>query len=327
MQIPPNYQLSREILNLVSKIDALRLFFTSFEISPAIRNRIHHLNTLKSSLFSARIEGNPLTLTDFENGYPKDKREIQNILDAIRLIDTTVKPKSAIDVSIIRLLHATTTKGIGNDQGQFRTELSAIFNSAGIAVYVPPPPSEILGLISQLIRYIQSNDESFPMIKAMMSHLIFEKIHPFLDGNGRVGRLLVYAILKSSEYDFGFCVPFEEYLDEHKDTYYQSLDIGMKNPEEFLLTLLEAYYSEAEKMKNLVSLEISRKNEIILPPRQEEILQIIKDQRMVSFDFLSRRFLKVPVRTLHYDIEKLQQKNLVIKVGKTRGSFYTIPKQ
>src|SRR3989338_7680518 len=102
MQIPPNYQISREILNLVSKIDALRLVLTALEISPAIRNRIHHLNTLKSSLFSARIEGNPLTLNDIENGYPKDKREIQNILDAIHLIDTTVKPKSTIDMSVIR---------------------------------------------------------------------------------------------------------------------------------------------------------------------------------------------------------------------------------
>src|SRR3989338_3088959 len=314
MQIPPNYQISREILNLVSKIDALRLFFTSFEISPAIRNRIHHLNTLKSSLFSARIEGNPLTLNDIENGYPKDKREIQNILDAFHLIDTTVKPKSTIDMSVIRLLHATTTKGIGMDQGQFRTELSAIFNSTGIAVYVPPPPSEILGLISQLIRYIQSSDESFPIIKAMMSHLIFEKIHPFLDGNGRVGRLLVYAILKSKNYDLGFFVPFEEYLDNHKSDYYYYLDTGLQNTNDYLLFMLTSFLSQVEDLKNRIGDEEKKKT--ILTPRLEEIYNIIKDHPMISFDFIRRRFLKVPERTLRYDLKKLADKNFIIKIGK-----------
>ncbi|OGF99694.1 hypothetical protein A3D78_06000 [Candidatus Gottesmanbacteria bacterium RIFCSPHIGHO2_02_FULL_39_14] len=66
----------------------------------------------------------------------------------------------------------------------------------------------------------------------------------------------------------------------------------------------------------------SQNEHIILPPRQEEILAIIKDHMNVSFDFIQRRFYKVPARTLRYDLKKLAEKGLVIKVGITRGSFY-----
>lgn len=65
---------------------------------------------------------------------------------------------------------------------------------------------------------------------------------------------------------------------------------------------------------------------ILLPPRQEEIYSIIKDHKIVSLDVIKRRFLKVPSRTLRYDLKKLQGNGLVIKIGATRGSVYTIRK-
>ena len=59
--------------------------------------------------------------------------------------------------------------------GVFRQEMGAIFNAAGIAVYLSPPPKQILPLLSKLITYINSNEEKFPLVTALIAHLIFEK--------------------------------------------------------------------------------------------------------------------------------------------------------
>jgi len=64
--------------------------------------------------------------------------------------------------------------------------------------------------------------------------------------------------------------------------------------------------------------------EVILPPRREEILAIVRDHTEVTFDFLQRRFFGVPARTLRSDLKKLAEEGLIIKVGKTRGSFYRV---
>jgi len=71
---------------------------------------------------------------------------------------------------------------------------------------------------------------------------------------------------------------------------------------------------------------MNKKEMILLPPRHEEILNIIKNHRLVSFDFIRRRFLKVPQRTLRYDLKRLVDKQLVVKIGKTKGSYYCLKK-
>jgi len=101
--------------------------------------------------------------------------------------------------------------------------------------------------------------------------------------------------------------------------------MGLRETNEYLTFMLHSFYEKAELVKKTIHQEISKGKEVLLlPPRQEEIYFIIKDHRMVSFDFLKRRFLKVPGRTLRYDLKKLQDGGYVMKVGKTRGSFYTI---
>ena len=143
-----------------------------------------------------------------------------------------------------------------------------------------------------------------------------------MDGNGRVGRLMIPLVCQVNNYQFNPAVSFEEYLNENKNDYYYYLDIGLKNPSEYLLYMLNAFYYQTEKLKNEIEKEVNKKNTVYLPPRQEEILNIIKDHKTVSLDFIKRRFLKVPERTLRYNLKKLCDKKLVIKIGKTRGSFY-----
>ena len=216
-------------------------------------------------------------------------------------------------------------KNIVSDAGRIRTEISAIFNQAGVAVYVPPPPNRILKLLDELLIYVNS-EEKFPLIVAFIAHLIFEKIHPFLDGNGRVGRLLISVILKSKGWDFAFAVPFEEYLDEHKDEYYFHLDQGLQNTNDYLEFMLDAFYKQIGRIRSQIDEEIAKEAHPFLPPRQEEVLSIIKDQIIVSFDMIRIRFIQVPERTLRYDLKKLLDRKLIEKSGETRGRYYRIKK-
>lgn len=323
MKIPPTYQITPEILELVAKIDANRFFLSSSDIPYQIKNEIHRSSLLKSSLFSARIEGNPLTLAKLAIS-PKTikKLEIFNILGAINFLERNVKPNKKITKKLILKLHRIVMKNLSDCPGKFRKEPGAIFNQARIAVYLSLPASRVPRLIENLLTYANSKKEKFPLIKAIITHLVFEKIHPFLDGNGRVGRLLLAAILKANNYDFGLCIPFEEYVESHRQDYYYFLESGFRDIQGYLLFMLEAFYQQTEKIKK--ELSITKESRIFLPPRREEIYLLIKDHQTVSFDFIKRRFLSVPERTLRYDLKKLVDEGLIVKIGQTRGSFYKV---
>ncbi|OGH08488.1 MAG: hypothetical protein A2152_04120 [Candidatus Levybacteria bacterium RBG_16_35_6] len=324
MRAPPLYEINSEILDLISKIEANRIYLSSREIPIQLKEKIQRVSILKSSLYSARIEGNPLTLEEIDTYPPEElkKIEIFNILKAVEFIDKNIKKDQVISEKEILKLHSIVMEDLFSEQGVFRQEMGAIFNSAGVAVYLSPPPSQIPTLLKKLFAYANSDKEKFPLILALIAHLIFEKIHPFIDGNGRVGRLLIFAILKAKNWHFTVSIPFEEYLDEHKSDYYYNLDIGLKDTEGYLIFMLNAFFDQTEKIKKLFEEEINKKETIFLPPRQDEILNIIKDHLVVSFDQIRRRFLKVPERTLRYDLKKLLDLNLIEKSGVTKGNYY-----
>lgn len=328
MQIPPPYNINPEILDLISKIEANRIYLSSKKLSAQIKEKIQRVSILKSSLFSARIEGNPLTLEEIDMAPSEEQKKIEifNILKAIEFIDRNIKGGQKISEKEILKLHAVVMADLFSQQGVFRQEMGAIFNTAGVAVYLSPPPKQIPLLLAKLFTFINSGDEQFPLVCALIAHLVFEKIHPFIDGNGRVGRLLIFAILKSKNWHFEVNIPFEEYLDEYKSDYYYYLDIGLKDADEYLIFMLNAFLIQTEKTKKLIENETNKKETIFLPPRQEEILNIVKDHSMVSFDQIRRRFLKIPERTLRFDLKKLVDLKLIEKSGVTKGNYYRAKK-
>ncbi|KKP62756.1 MAG: hypothetical protein UR56_C0005G0002 [Candidatus Roizmanbacteria bacterium GW2011_GWC2_34_23] len=325
MKIPPVYKITSEILSLISRVDTNLMYLSSLPIPKELKQKIQRISLLKSSLFSARIEGNPLTLEAVNKGETDNEKnkEIFNILKANKYLEKTIKNKFKINKKFIYDLHSLVMFGeLGKTKG-FRNEMGAIFNQAGVAAYLSPPPTQVNGLVNQLIEYINSNVEKFPLICAIISHLVFEKIHPFVDGNGRVGRLLIFSILKAKGYGEVYLIAFEKYLDENKSDYYYYLDHGLKKTEDYLVFMLNSFLKESEELKKQIE---SAKNgkEKLLPPRQEEIYLIIKEHTIASFDNIRRRFLKVPERTLRYDLKKLVDKGLAIKIGQTKGSYYKI---
>ena len=332
MTIPPNYTLTPKISQLLQSIEASREVINSITIPPEIELNIRRQSTLRSSLFSARIEGNDLTLNDLDSTPSKNRKKIEvfNILKALNWIGE----KSLKDISLkdIFQIHALVLNGLIEEPnlGKFRSKVSAIFNSAGIAVYMPPPPKQVQPLIEKLFKFINTSNEQFVPIKDAMTNYTLEKIHPFLDGNGRVGRLFLQAVLKKDGYDMKGLLSLEEYLDNHRSAYYFALEDPERDMTGFIEFMLEAIAETAQKAKELVlqkSFDYAEdkektKIEDYLLPRRAEILNIIKEHGTVSFDMLHRRFMAINERTLRYDLLQLQKKGLIRKRGATKGVYY-----
>ena len=324
MVIPPKYHLTPKITQLLQQIEIAKEVINAISIPPEIEINIRRQSTLKSSLFSARIEGNPLTMNSLSNSSPQttQKQEVLNILKALNHINQEKIKK--ISVKYILDLHKMVLEGLTSklDIGQFRTEPGAIFNATGQVVYLPPRPSQILSFLDILISYINSPRDQFIPVKASLIHYTFEKIHPFLDGNGRVGRLLLKAILAQDGYGMKGIFPLEEYLDNHRAKYYLALESNEKDVTEYVEFMLEAMAETANLVKNQILNSKKPSPQDFLLPRRSEILNIIKDQELVNFNQIRRRFLAVNERTLRFDLKKLADAGLISKLGTTKGVFY-----
>ncbi len=326
MLIPPIYTLTPEISGLLSDIEASKHVIDAIVVPEAVEVNLRRQSHLKSSLFSARIEGNTLTLDELTHVASKDqkKAEITNILKAMSWIQEKAQ-KDFVEKDILTI-HKLAMQGLteADNLGKLRRNMEAIFNSAGIAIYMPPSPRQVPAAVNRLVKYITSDKERFVPIKAVLAHYIFEKIHPFLDGNGRVGRLLIQKVLAHGGYGMKGMLSIEEYYENHRSEYYRMLEEPEKDLTEYVAFMLTAIAETAKAARETI---LSKKNvepEDFLLPRRAEIVQIIKDHKLVNFDQIRRRFLQVNERTLRYDLLSLQKGGFIRKLGSTKGVYYEL---
>jgi len=165
----------------------------------------------KEAVISSQIEGTQATLIDLltfeaqredDSAPGPDVQEVCNYVDALAHARAQLRRRKGLPLSM-RLLnqtHARLMKGArGGDKqpGKVRRTQNWIGGTRpGNAVFVPPPPNLLDGLLSDFERYIHADDAVPPLVRAGLLHLQFETIHPYLDGNGRIGRLLVTLLLE-----------------------------------------------------------------------------------------------------------------------------------
>lgn len=326
MLIPPKYRLTPKISELLSSIEASREVIKSIDIPPEIEINLRRQSTLKSSLFSARIEGNTLLMNELNNLSSSDRKkvEVSNILKATNWVYDK-KSKKISSNGILTLHKITMNKLIDYENlGKYRNNMEAIFNSEGIVIYMPPPPRLVVSLIEELIKYIEKPKENFIPIRAVLTHYSFEKIHPFLDGSGRVGRLLMQEVLNSNEYGMKGLLNIEEYLDNHRSEYYRMLQEPEKDTTDYVEFMLEAISQTANDAKKIIITKQKYDPDELLLPRRAEILKIIREHKIINLDQIKRRFSKVNERTLRYDVKKLTDQKLIKKLGTTKGVYYTV---
>jgi Fic family protein len=319
------YKETKKIRKLLNEIEALRIAFDTIEPLPHIEENIRRESILKSAVYSARIEGNPLRIEEVKKGSLSgsskniSKLEIFNLQRANNFIYGKNAPKK-VSPKLIKKFHRVVMKNISGSAGQFRNEPWGIFNSAGVAVYLAPAHFKIPKLIDQYVELLKNIKIEIP-VRAAVAQFLFEKIHPFADGNGRVGRLISLHIMNTGGYGFRGLVSVEEIIDKNRDVYYTALEPG-KNVNPFVSFFIESFISQAKAVFGMLGNIRKELPEDKLFPRRRELLEIIRDHPYCSFNFLLRRFQAINPKTLHYDIKKLQEDGFIIKIGKTRGVTY-----
>lgn len=319
MKLNQSHKISSKITNLIIDIEANK---KALSLLPTNKKRIERLRAksfLKSGLYSAKIEGNPLTEADYQySDNELHKLEINNI---VKSLEWLYNSKHNLNVELVRFLHQKALHNLRSDAGHFRTEQSAIFNSAGVAIYLTPPASEIKQTLNQIIDNFQKNEEHI-LIKIALFHYRFEKLHPFIDGNGRVGRLLTNKQLFDYSYSLQGSISLDQSIENNRQIYYDTLNQESNDVTQFIEFFLDALKTSQSNALSSLSTAKGEKS-LNLPPRRAEILAIIKDHSPISFDQIHRRFMGVKESTLHYDLQQLQKTNLIKKLGNSRGALYT----
>jgi Fic family protein len=164
----------------------------------------------KEAVISSQIEGTQATLHDVlsyeateKTDRPDDVLEICNYVEALAFARKEISRPKGLPLSsrLLCAVHKRLMKGVRGAEkqpGEIRTSQNWIGGTRpGNAVYVPPPPEFVLEALSDLDRWLHSNDPLAPLLRAGLAHVQFETIHPFLDGNGRIGRLLIALLVEN----------------------------------------------------------------------------------------------------------------------------------
>lgn len=236
--LPPNPPVRLEgdlaRLNESAAFALGRLEGASARLDP---RRLLYMYVRKEAVLTSQLEGTQSTLYDlleYENagapGTPLDDvQEVSRYVDALfYALDAIECGTLPLSLRLIKEAHSrlmSAGRGSGRTPGEFRKTQNWVGGTRpGNATYVPPPPHEVIPALGNLEKYLHDGSESTPLlVKAGIAHAQFETIHPFLDGNGRIGRLLISLMLVV---DGALTQPYffiSLYFKENRSEYYDAL--------------------------------------------------------------------------------------------------------
>jgi Fic family protein len=193
----------------------------------------------KEAVLSSQIEGTQATLVDLLVYEASEKaprtaasgvQEVCNYLQALKYARDQIRTKKGLPLSL-RLLneaHRILMRGVrgsATQPGEFRRSQNWIGGTRpGNAIYVPPPPSRLGELLDALEKYLHADDDLPPLVRMGLLHVQFETIHPYLDGNGRIGRLLITLLLEHWGLLTRPLLYLSLFFKSHRAEYYRRLD-------------------------------------------------------------------------------------------------------
>ncbi len=234
--LPPVLPLSAALMQQLSSAD--RAIGELAGAGGALRNPglMSRVFLRREAVQSSRIEGTEASLSDlvlFELDQPKDDHhnDVREVFNYVRALDHVLAPdrRLPLSLSLLREAHGILLTGVCGEYatpGEFRTSQNWI-GPPGTAIdnatYVPPPPGRLWECLDQLEKFLHAASDLPPLLAIAAVHYQFEAIHPFIDGNGRVGRLLVMILLIEWNLLPAPLLDLSAYIEPRRDQYYEGL--------------------------------------------------------------------------------------------------------
>lgn len=282
---------------------------------PAELRRSNRIKTIQSSL---EIEGNTMTVeqvTALINNKrvlapEKDILEVKNAIATYEQIDS-FKPYS---LKSLLEAHKLLMNGLVNNAGNLRTKSVGIVKGSE-TVHIAPPADRIELLVDDLLDYAKKDDDLL-LIKSCVFHYEFEFIHPFMDGNGRMGRLWQTVLLRQQYPVFDF-LPIETLIKEQQKMYYSALEKSDKLGEstifvEFMLTIIEHALEEL-----LSSQPVTLKG----AGRIQLFRNMIGENTFSRKEYM-RHFKDISSATASRDLREATDNQILTRIGEGRTTVY-----
>lgn len=318
----PPYEITNSILKLISaiseKIGAINANYLH-RPSPELRKK-NRIKTIKASL---EIEGNSLSEEQI-TAIIENKKVVgpkSDVIEAVNAIKVYDKLDDFNPGSLESFLeaHKILMENLIDNPGHLRTKHVGIFKGKEIS-HVAPPAKNLKKLMLDLFKYYQNSDDPI-LIKSCVIHYEIEFIHPFMDGNGRMGRLWQTIILKEKYPVFEF-LPFETIIKERQSEYYSVLEISDKEGKstkfiEFMLSAIDE--SLIDLLTNTNKLSTSK-------DRIEYFIEIYKQDtfsRKIYLEYIKDISTATASRDLKYGVEQ----KLLTKRGDKNKTEYSIKRK
>jgi Fic family protein len=291
----------------------------------------------KEALLSSMIEGTQSSFSDLllfeldqEPNVPADDvREVSNYVAALEHGLQMLGEGLPISSRLFKAVHATLLRrgrGSGQTPGEFRRSQNWIGGTRpSNATFVPPPPEEVMSCMSKLELFLHDQPIQTPvLLKAALAHVQFETIHPFLDGNGRLGRLLVTLLLCERKVLRSPMLYLSLYFKTHRQHYYELLNSTRQTGDweawlSFFADAVIATASQAVETAQLICSLANRDREKISHKASSTLLlhQVLMERPIATSSFLAKKTCLSPA-TVNKALSHLEQLGIVKETTKRK---------
>lgn len=346
----PRFSITNKILKQIGIIEACREVIDHAPLLPFYEKQFQKDALVRAVHHGTHIEGNELDLNQAEQAMfgktviarERDVQEVLNYRSVVEFVGqiNVTDPSWKVDEDFIKKLHAMIVNKILAPErcGTYRTTQVVVRNSlTGEITFTPPLAIAVPFQLRDLLEFINNEKTSdiHPVLKSGIVHYEFVRIHPFLDGNGRVGRTLSTFILYKSGYDIRRFFSLEEYFDADALGYYSALQSVAKNQgelTEWLEYFTEGLAIELAKIKEKVSkISVDAKlrqrlggKPILLSDRQLKLIEYIQKTGFLQNNAFKTLFPFVSEDTVLNELKYLLKHGILKKQGSTKGAKYVM---
>ncbi len=327
MSYQPPFTMTTQIIDLISQISETIGFVKRdfMQASPLLRKQ----NRIKTITGTLAIEGNSLNEEQISAvlegkrvlAMPKELAEVKAAIKAYEQIEK-LNPSSMDDLLTAHQLMMHT---LIDDAGSFRHKPVGVYKNKQV-IHIAPPANRVMDLMTDLLQWL-NHTQQHPLIASSVFHYEFEYIHPFMDGNGRMGRLWQTLILSKWQPLF-VDLPIESVINQYQQDYYDALAQSDKasDSSQFIAFMLQAILTSLTKNAPLNALVNAPVNDdIILKGMKtpEAIIALIQDNPEITRQQMAQ-MIKKDIRTIGRAIKKLQEQNKLKRIGSDKTGHWQL---